>query len=65
MTAKYYACFVVQNEATNVGRELGSLVEIDGAVGSAMDHDDVAELLADNLDINPASLMVYYWSRVH
>lgn len=65
MTAKYYACFVVQNEATNLGRELGSIVEIDGAVGSMMDHDDVAEMLADNLDISPSTLNVYHWSRVH
>lgn len=65
MMTKYYACFIVQNEATNIGRELGSIVEIDRQVGSMMDHDDVAELLADNLDINPASLVVYHWARVH
>lgn len=65
MTAKYYACFVVQNEATNLGRELGSIVEIDGAVGSTMDHAEVAEMLADNLDLCPSSLNVYHWSRVH
>ncbi len=65
MNVKYYACFVVQNGPTNLGRELGSIVEIDDDVGSMMDHDDVAQMLADNLDVNPTSLNVYHWSRVH
>ena len=62
---KYYACFVVHSGPTNLGRELGSIVEIDDQVGSLMSHDEVAEMLADNLDVNPSSLMVYHWSRVH
>ncbi len=65
MMTKFYACFVVQSDATNVARELGSIVEIDREVGSMMDHEDVAELLADNLDVNPGSLVVYHWARVH
>jgi hypothetical protein len=65
MNVKYYACFLVQKDHTNIARELGSIVEIDGDVGSLMDHDDVAQLLAENLDVNPASLSVYHWSRVH
>lgn len=65
MNVKYYACFVVSPDASNRGRELGSIVEIDGDVGDSMDHDDVAQMLADNLDIRREELNVYHWSRVH
>ncbi|MFK7887758.1 MAG: hypothetical protein AB8G16_12940 [Gammaproteobacteria bacterium] len=65
MNVKYYACFVVQNHNTNLGRELGSIVEIDDDVGASMDHDDVAQMLAENLDIKQSTLNVYHWSRVH
>lgn len=65
MNVKYYACFVVNPDASNQGRELGSIVEIDDGIGASMDHDDVAQLLAENLDFRADELNVYHWSRVH
>jgi len=65
MNVKYYACFVVTPDASNLGRELGSIVEIDDGIGASMDHDDVAQLLAENLDFRADELNVYHWSRVH
>ena len=65
MTTKYYACFAMNDGPTNLVRELGSVVEIDEQVGSLLSKDDVAEMLADNFDVNPASVVVYHWSRIH
>lgn len=65
MTAKYYACFVLQQVSSNGCRELGSVVEIDERFGAMLSFDDVAEMLADNLDLSPDNLTVFHWSRVH
>lgn len=65
MNAKYYACFVLESGPTSLARELGSIVEIDEQVGSMMNHDDVAEMLADNLDLQRTRVVVHHWSRVH
>ncbi|MEM6640752.1 MAG: hypothetical protein AAF610_12725 [Pseudomonadota bacterium] len=65
MNVKYYACFVINHGLSNQGRELGSIVEIDDGIGASMDHQDVAQMLADSLDFHADDVNVYHWSRVH
>ena len=65
MTARYYASFVVSPNPTNLADEQGRIVEVDDKFGELLDFDDVAEIIADNLNLKAQSVTVYHWSRLH
>lgn len=65
MSAKYYACFILQEATTSGCRELGGVVEIDAAFSNALNFDDVAEILADDLSVGRSEVRVFHWSRLH
>lgn len=65
MIARYYASFVVGPVTSNKGDEQGRIVEVDRKFGELLSHDDVAEILADNLNIKGEPVRVYHWSRLH
>lgn len=64
MSAKFYACFVVQHAPSSGCREFGGVVEINPAF-CGLNFDDVAEILAEDLDIDAGDVRVYHWSRLH
>lgn len=64
MTTKFYACFIIQNGSSNGCRELGGVVEVPpSALG--MNFDDVAQLLAEDLEVAAEDVRVYHFSRLH
>lgn len=65
MSAKYYACFILQEQTTSGCRELGGVVEVDAALQDVLSFDDVAEILADDLEVTSGEVKVYHWSRLH
>lgn len=65
MTARYYASFVVTPNPTNLADEQGRVVEVDDKFGELLDFDDVAEIIADNLNLKSQTVTVYHWSRIH
>ncbi len=64
MTAKYYACFILEGEGPQGCRELGGVVEVDPAF-HGLEYDEVAEILAADLEIEAGEVHVYHWSRLH
>ncbi|MBT8137369.1 MAG: hypothetical protein KJO54_10190 [Gammaproteobacteria bacterium] len=64
MTTKFYACFILQNGTSNGCRELGGVVEIHPSM-HGLNFDDVAELLAEDLDVAAEDVRVYHFSRLH
>lgn len=64
MTTKYYACFVLQRGTSSGCRELGSIIELHPGL-AAMDFDDIAEILAEDLDVASEDVKVYHFSRLH
>ncbi|MBT8144294.1 MAG: hypothetical protein KJO55_06315 [Gammaproteobacteria bacterium] len=64
MTQKFYACFILQHGASSGCRELGSVIELCAGLG-AMDFDDIAEILAEDLDVASEDVKVYHFSRLH
>ena len=65
MSAKFYACFILQQGAASSGcRELGSVIELHPEIHS-MNFDEVAELLAEDLDVAFGDVKVYHFSRLH
>ena len=65
MIARYYASFAVSPNPTNRAEEQGRIVEVDDEFGKLLDYDDVAEILADNLNVKSQSVIVYHWARLH
>ena len=65
MITRYYASFRVAPHPTNRAEEQGRIVEVDEEFGKLLDYDDVAEILADNLNITTQSVTVYHWARLH
>lgn len=65
MTARYYASFAVTVNPTNLANEQGRIVEVDDRFGELLDHDDVAEILAENMNVDTRTVHVYHWSRLH
>ncbi len=65
MGAKYYACFILQEPPTSGCRELGGVVEVDTALQDVLNFDDVAEILADDLEVAHREVKVFHWSRLH
>ena len=64
MTAKFYACFIVQNDSSNGCRELGGVIEVHPSM-HAMNFDEVAEILAQDLELATEDVRVYHFSRLH
>lgn len=64
MTQKFYACFILQRGSSNGCRELGSVIELCPGL-RAMDFEDVAEILAEDLDVASEDVKVYHFSRLH
>ena len=64
MTSKFYACFILQNATSNSCRELGGVIEVHPSV-HAMNFDEVAELLAEDLEVAAEDVRVYHFSRLH
>ncbi|NNF17133.1 MAG: hypothetical protein HKN70_10320 [Gammaproteobacteria bacterium] len=65
MIARYYAAFSIQPNPTNRADEQGRIVEVDDKFGELLDYDDVAEILADNLNLKAKSVRVHHWVRLH
>lgn len=65
MIARYYASFVVAPNPTNRADEQGRIVEVDDVFGKLLDYDDVAEILADNLNVQAQTVRVCHWARLH
>ncbi len=64
MSAKFYACFILQRGTSSGCRELGSVIELCPGL-HAMDLDEVAEILAEDLDVASEDVRVYHFSRLH
>lgn len=64
MTTKFYACFILQNGSSNGCRELGGVVEVHPSM-LGMDYDEVAEILAKDLEVAAEDVRVYHFSRLH
>lgn len=64
MTTKFYACFILQDGSANGCRELGGVVEVPPSM-LGMNFDDVAEILAEDLEVSAEDVRVYHFSRLH
>ena len=65
MIARYYASFSVAPNPTNRADEQGRIVEVDDKFGALLSHEDVAEILAENLNVQCKAVHVHHWTRLH
>ena len=64
MTTKFYACFILQDGSSSGCRELGGVVEVHPSM-IGLNFEDVAELLAHDLEVATEDVRVYHFSRLH
>jgi hypothetical protein len=67
MTARYYASFFVHTDSGRVSFEYDGIVEMAGDEPAA-DRDgneDLARLVARNLEVSAADVHVLEWQRLH
>jgi hypothetical protein len=65
MTARYYASFFVDNGTGRVCFEYDGVVEVAGEEPVADAGDDLARLVALNLEVPPSDVHVVEWQRLH
>ncbi|MEL7450792.1 MAG: hypothetical protein AAFN78_16385 [Pseudomonadota bacterium] len=64
MNARFYACFVVRGPSSRC-RDLGNIIEVDPAITACFETEDVAEMVADDLEVGIDAVQVYHLARLH
>ena len=64
MSARFYACFVVRGSSSRC-RDLGNVIEVDNAIQNCFETEDVAELVAKDLQVGVDAVQVYHLGRLH
>lgn len=67
MTTRYYASFFVHSGAGRISFEYDGVVEVAGAEPSVEETrgDDLARLVASNLEVSTSDVHVVEWHRLH
>ena len=64
MSTRFYACFVVRGPSSRC-RDLGNIIEVDNAIQYCFETEDVAEMVARDLEVGVDAVQVYHLVRLH